>query len=223
MLLIPYEIETLYQRHPFANWAIIGGCVLVFIGMITGGISDAVLESMVLYDWHPAGLVGHVFLHAGWVHLIGNMVFLWVFGNAVCSNTNNLIYPALFLAIGLIAGAAHLALDGEPAVGASGAVNGVIGIALAMYPLNRVHVFWAFFIRGGTFSCPVWVLALVWLLFDVWGAWRGVGGVAYWAHIGGLLGGLGVGLWALQLRWIAITEYDNRSLLEILKGEHPGG
>jgi membrane associated rhomboid family serine protease len=115
----------------------------------------------------------------------------------------------------------HLIFGGGPAVGASGAINGVIGMALAMYPINRVSVFWFIIFRGGTFQCPVWGMALLWFAFDLFGAMRGSGGVAYWAHIGGLISGVLIGLLALHWGWVRLTAYDNRSLLEILKGEHP--
>ena len=67
--------------------------------------------------------------------------------------------------------------------------------------------------------CAAWVIILVWFLFDIWGVMTGGGGIAYWAHIGGLLGGLVFGLVALQLQWFQLTEFDNRCLLEIIRGE----
>ena len=219
-MLIPYQIETLHLRYPIANWVIIGLCVLAFLGLWLGPLPAGMAEAMVLDGWGP-GLVGHVFLHGDFWHLAGNMLFLWVFGNSICANSNNLIYPVLFVAFGVLGGVVHLLVDGAPAIGASGAINGVIGMTLAMYPINRVLLVWVFFLRGGTVAIPVWGLTLVWLLFDIWGAYHGGGGVAYWAHIGGFGAGLVAGLLALQWQWVALTEYDNRSLLEILKGEHP--
>lgn len=221
MLLIPYELETLYQRRPFANWAIIGVSVILYAGLTFGFVSEDIAEDLVLQSWSPVGLIGYQFLHLSFFHLLGNMIFLWVFGNAICSNTNNWIYPLLYLMTGVLAGATHLLLNGAPALGASGAINGVVGLALAMYPLNRVYVFWWILIRAGSFSCPVWVLTIVWFVFDIWGAFSQSGGVAYWAHIGGFLSGVAIGLLALQMGWIQITEDDNRSLLEIFKGEYP--
>jgi membrane associated rhomboid family serine protease len=180
-------------------------------------IPKEVIASMVLNGWSPTGLIGHVFLHSGWIHLIGNMLFLWVFGNAICSNTNNIIYPFLYFGLGFVAAVTHILLDGGPAIGASGAINGIIGVALVMYPLNRVSVFWTFFIRGGTFEISAWIPICFWFVFDLWGAFSGGGHVAYWAHIGGLLGGMIFGMLALHFGWVQLTEYDNRSLLEIIK------
>ena len=219
MLLIPYEIETLQQVRPWANWLIVATCVIVSLAALFGGLPDETIDALVLDGWSFPGLLGHVLLHGGLLHLIGNMIFLWVFGNAVCTNTNNWIYLILFAACALLAAAVHVVADGSLAVGASGAINGIVGLVLAMYPLNRVSVFWWIGVWAGTKEIRAWVMILFWFAFDAWGAFSGGGGVAYWAHLGGLAGGLGVGLLALRLGWIQLTQYDNRSLLQIFAGE----
>lgn len=222
LLLIPYEIETLQQERPWANWLIVTGCSLVSLFAIYGGgLESGEFDALILDGFTLPGLFGHVLLHADIFHLIGNMIFLWVFGNAVCTNTNNWIYLATFFICTLIAAIAHVLLDGSLAIGASGAINGIVGVTLAMYPLNRVHLFWLFLIRGGHTSCKAWVIIGAWFLFDIYGAFSGGGMIAYWAHIGGFLSGLGFGLIALHFRWFQITEYDNRSLLEIIRREYP--
>jgi membrane associated rhomboid family serine protease len=219
VLLIPYEIETLEQERPWANWSIIGLITLVSFGWFFGILSDEQVEPLVLQGWHPAGLLGHMFLHADLIHWLGNMIFLWVFGNAVCTNIGNFTYLIVFTLCALAAEFIHNLADGSPAIGASGALNGITGMVLAMYPLNRINVFYLIFIKGGSFTCPAWVVILLWFLFDVIGAVSGGGMIAYWAHIGGLVGGLAIGLVCMQFGWILLTEYDNRSLLEILKRE----
>lgn len=219
LLLLPYEIETLQQERPWANWAIIATSSIVSILALFGGLPFDVVDAFVLDGFAPSGLLGHVLLHADLLHLIGNMVFLWVFGNAVCSNVGNLVYLALFAAGTLVSASIHLLIDGSPAIGASGAINAIVGVVLAMYPLNRIHLFWVFLIRGGTFSCTAWMVILAWLAFDLWGVVTGGAFVAYWAHIGGLVGGTAFGLLALQLGWIRMTDCDNRCLLEILRNE----
>jgi membrane associated rhomboid family serine protease len=143
---------------------------------------------------------------------------MWVFGNAVCAMTTNLAYPLLFAMFGVVAGAAHLAFDGDPAIGASGAINGVVGMALAMYPRNPVHVAWFIALRAGTFEMPLWGLGLIWLTFDAFGAFFGSDGVAYWAHLGGFAGGLVTGVVALKRQWVTLTDYDNESLADLLAG-----
>jgi len=88
-------------------------------------------------------------------------------------------------------------------------------------PHNRVNMLWVFFIRGGTTSCRAWLIILAWFLFDIIGVLTGGALIAYWAHIGGFLAGLASGMAALHLGWFQLTEYDNRSLLEIIRGVHP--
>lgn len=216
LLFIPYEIETLQQERPWVNWGIITACGLMALGIRAGQIPEQFVEPMVLTGWDPAGLLGHMLLHGGLWHLLGNMIFLWVFGNAICTNVGNAVYAIFFVLVGVTAAAVHLVADGSPAIGASGAINGVVGMVLAMYPLNRVYVAWVFTIRGGTFDLPAWVLILTWLAFDAWGAFSGRPGVAYWAHIGGLLGGVGFGLILLKTGVVQLTQFDNDSLLDLL-------
>lgn len=218
LLLIPYEIETLQEERPWANWLIVAVCCLVSLGALFGAVSENTIELLVLDGWSFPGLLGHVLLHADLTHLIGNMIFLWVFGNAICTNTSNRIYIPIFIACALISAVTHLIADGSPAIGASGAINGMVGIVLAMYPLNRVSIFWVFMIRGGSTSCQAWVIILFWFVFDLWGALTGSAGIAYWAHIGGLISGLAIGLTCLHFGWFQLTQYDNQSLLDILRG-----
>jgi membrane associated rhomboid family serine protease len=221
LLLIPYEIETLQQERPWANWLIVAACSLVsLIALFGGGLESGDFDALVLNGFSFTGMIGHVLLHADFIHLVGNMIFLWVFGNAVCTNTNNGIYLATFFFCTLIAGITHVVLDGSPAIGASGAINGIVGVTLAMYPLNRVYLFWVFLIRGGSTSCKAWLIIVAWFLFDLWGAFTGGGLIAYWAHIGGFLGGLGLGLTALHFGWFQLTEYDNRSLLDLIRRQN---
>lgn len=221
LLLVPYEIETLQQERPWANWLIVAACSVVsLVTLFGGGIESREFDSLILDGFSFPGLIGHVLLHADLTHLSGNMVFLWVFGNAICTNTNNWIYLGTFLACTLISSITHVLLDGELAIGASGAINGIVGVTLAMYPLNRVYLFWVFLIRGGSTSCKAWLIIAAWFLFDLWGVLTGGGMIAYWAHIGGFLGGLGFGLTALHFGWFQMTEYDNQSLLQIIRREN---
>jgi membrane associated rhomboid family serine protease len=220
LLLIPYEIETLQQERPWANWLIVAACTLVsVIALFGGGLESGDFDALILDGLSLPGLISHVLLHADLIHLAGNMIFLWVFGNAICTNTNNWIYLATFFVCTLVAGVTHALIDGSPAIGASGAINGIVGVTLAMYPRNRVHLFWVFLIRGGSTSCKAWLIIVAWFLFDIWGAVSGGGMIAYWAHIGGFLGGLSFGLAALHFGWFQLTQYDHRSLLEIIRRE----
>lgn len=221
-MLIPYAIETLEREKPTANRVIMGICVAVYIGEALGILPASLLDAMILRSFHPAGLIGHMFLHAGLLHLLGNMLFLWVFGNALCSNIGNIAYPLLYLVVGVCVASVHLLFKGGPAVGASGAISGVAGIILAMYPLNRVHMLWIVprgIARGHNFlEVRVWAIVIVWLLFEVLWMVAGEGDIGYWAHIVGFAAGLATGLVCLQTGWVHVTDYDNRTLLDIIKG-----
>lgn len=220
LIFIPYEIETLQQVRPWANWLIVATCSMVSLAALSGQMDPNVIGMLVLDGWNPISMLGHVLLHGGLGHLIGNMIFLWVFGNAICTNTSNPIYFGIFCLCALSAAIVHNLFDGGSAIGASGAINGIVGMVLAMYPLNRVYVLWVFAIRGGSFEIRAWVLIVVWLIFDVWGVVSNGAGIAYWAHIGGLIGGVAIGLTFLKMGWIQLTEYDNESLLDLVnRGE----
>jgi membrane associated rhomboid family serine protease len=176
-------------------------------------------QALILRGFSMPGFLGHILLHGGLLHLIGNMIFLWVFGNAICTNIGNWVYLGAFLFCTVVAAFVHVLMDGHPAIGASGAINGIVGMVFAMYPLNRVYLFWLIFFRGGSVSCRAWVIIMAWFVFDVWGALARSEGVAYWAHVGGFLGGVFFGLVALHMGWVELTQYDNRSLLDIIAGE----
>ncbi|MCB1228274.1 MAG: rhomboid family intramembrane serine protease [Verrucomicrobiales bacterium] len=219
-MFLPYEIETLEQETPWMNWLIVALSSVVSLAVLYGGrAAESMSEALVLQGFSLSGMLGHVLLHGSILHLAGNMLFLWVFGNAICTNIGNWRYLGVFLGVTWLAALTHGLFDGEPAIGASGAVNGVVGMVLAMFPRNQVSVFWMIFYRVGTFQITAWVIIAIWLVLDLWGAFTGGGGIAYWAHVGGLLGGTAVGLLGLSRGWFRLTEYDNESLLEIL--QHP--
>ena len=162
-------------------------------------------------------LVGHLFLHGGFFHVLGNMVFLWVFGNAVCAKLGNLWYVPAYLGLGILAALTHLAFDGAPAIGASGAINGIVGTFVVFYPLNEISCFTIFLLRVFKFSVSSYWLVLFWLVFDIIGAaFLAEGGVAYAAHIGGLAAGVAAGLLLLKLDVLRENKFE-MSLRQILK------
>jgi len=188
MIIIPYQVDVTMPRWPIANWVILGAIGAVFALEMTGPAGS--LQPYILDGWSFRGLFGHMWLHAGIVHALGNMVFLWTFGNAVCAKFGNGFYVLVYLLVGLLAGVAHLAFDGAPALGASGAINGVIGAFVVLYPLNTVSVLVGVFLwYWRRFHVRAFWLVLLWLVFDVLGILLGGLGVAYWAHIGGFAAG----------------------------------
>ncbi len=223
MLFLPIGFETLMDRRPWVNWLIIIACCAMSIAFWLGAFSKADQAHLVLRGWEPTQLLGHSLLHADIAHLFGNMLVLWVFGNAICANTSNGFYALVYLGCTLAAAAVHLFIDGRAAIGASGAINGIVGIALAVYPLNRVEILWWFLYRHSTSTMRAWVLVTIWLLFDLWGVATEDGGVAYWAHLGGLAFGVGFGLLALHMKWIQPTEWDNETLLDLIRSKKSEG
>ena len=145
-------------------------------------------------DWYTP--LSSMFLHGGWFHLIGNMWFLWVFGNNVEDSMGHVRYFVFYLLCGLAAaGAQTLANPSSaiPMVGASGAISGVMGAYIVLYPKVRVHmlIFLGFFIT--TIVVPAYLMLGYWFLLQILGGVPTIGdekgGVAFWAHAGGFLAG----------------------------------
>jgi membrane associated rhomboid family serine protease len=140
-------------------------------------------------------LLTSMFLHGSWLHLVGNLWFLWIFGNNVEDSMGHLRYLAFYLITGVAAAVAHVLLDPGstlPMVGASGAISGVMGAYLVLYPRARVDtLFWVVvFVR--VIPLPAWVILGYWFFIQLasTGAPGGGGGVAYAAHVGGFVAGL---------------------------------
>lgn len=222
-MIIPYSTEVLIKKWPIGNLVIMGCCILSFFMLLSGMFSQGVLETMILTGWNPIGLIGHQFIHAGFWHLAFNMLYLWVFGNTVCEKVGSWVYAVIFLVTGVIAGGIHNLMDGNPAVGASGAINGVMGFYLVLHPANRVNCFY-WFLRPGTFSISGFWLILLWFLVDAWNALAGAEtGIAYWAHVGGFLSGFGLGVIALKQGVATMAQYDNPTLLDYMSRRKGGG
>lgn len=216
MILMPYGADVTLYRWPVANFVLIGAITFVSFDAF-GAFHIPPFSVLILDGWNPAGLVGHVFLHGGLMHLLGNMLFLWTFGNAVCSKVGNGTFLGLFFLLAVLAGIIHNLFDGQPAIGASGAINGVVGLFLVYFPRNNVQMFWTIILRSGTFAISSGWMILLWLLFDIWGAASGSEGVAYWAHLGGFASGAAIGVASLKRGWVQMTETEC-SLLEVFSG-----
>ena len=140
-------------------------------------------------------MLSHMFLHGGWLHIIGNMWFLWIFGNNVEDSMGHLRFLIFYLLCGFGAAGVQILADpdaGIPMVGASGAIGGVMGAYVLLYPRVRVKmlVFLGFFVT--TFRVPaMWMLGY-WFVAQVVGGIGSIGaqgGVAFWAHVGGFVVG----------------------------------
>ena len=135
-----------------------------------------------------------MFMHGGWMHLIGNMVFLWIFGNNVEDAMGRPRFLIFYLLCGLAASAAHIGFESGspiPCVGASGAISGVLGGYLLLYPSARILTLIPLGFYTQLVSIPALVFLPFWFLQQVFGVLAGAaGGVAWWAHIGGFVLGL---------------------------------
>ncbi len=219
-MLIPYSVNTLTIRSPWANLSLLALNLVCFGFLLAGAIPDEWVEKLVLFDWSPLGLIGHQFLHVGFGHLIGNIIFLWVFGNALNGVMHHCEYLLAYLGCGLFAAVVHLLVDGSPAVGASGAISGLLGLYLAVYPKNEITCFYWFF-RPGSFEIKGYILIIGWFAWDLYTAIHGSDDIAAWAHVGGTLAGFGIGIFLLKLQRIYLGEYDNPSILNLLPSRAP--
>ncbi len=138
-------------------------------------------------------VVTSMFLHGGWLHLLGNLWFLWVFGNNVEDAMGHGRFIVFYLLCGVAAALAQVAVDpgsAVPMVGASGAISGVMGAYAILYPRVRIHTLVVLVILFFRVSVPAWVMLGYWFLLQLAGTTVDqVGGVAFWAHAGGFLAG----------------------------------
>ena len=153
-----------------------------------------------------------MFMHGSWLHLIGNMWFLWLFGNNIEDSMGHIRFLIFYLIGGTVAAGTHVLLNSAsaiPTVGASGAISAVMGGYLLLYPRVRIHTLFILFIFIKIIPIPAWFVlgeyfVLQLLSSSVTGA--GGGGVAVWAHIGGFVAGL-----------VLVKLFENRMLVEARK------
>lgn len=209
--MIPIDDQEVRGAGPaLVNWALVIINILVFIYMITldQGSQQAfidqygVIPAEIMQGQDLHALLTSMFLHGGWLHLIGNMLYLWVFGDNIEAVLGHIGYLVFYLLGGLAGSAAHIFLNAEstiPSVGASGAISAALGAYLVMFPGSRVKalVFAGRYMRMTYISAMLFIGFWIVLQFFNGIASLGVntaqtGGVAYFAHIGGfLLGVLG--------------------------------
>ncbi|WP_105102866.1 rhomboid family intramembrane serine protease [Microbulbifer pacificus] len=149
------------------------------------------------------GLFGHMFLHGGWDHLLGNMVFLLLFGLSVEIALGAAWFIGLYLLGGLAAAALHMGVEAGslmPVIGASGAVSAVMGMFVAVYGIRRLRFFYTLGFVFGEFTAPALLVLPLWLGKEVFGYFFGSDNIAYWAHFGGLVAGFACTLLLIRLR-----------------------
>jgi membrane associated rhomboid family serine protease len=225
--MIPYHDENATQRQAIVTVTLIALCVLAWLFVQGAGAERMLVASVCNLGLIPGELTGtlragmsfpmtdelvcvidpgtqtsHVitsmFLHGGWMHLIGNMWFLWLFGNNVEDSMTRPRFVAFYLLCGVAAAMAQVAAEPAspiPMVGASGAISGVMGAYLVLYPRVRVFTIVPLGFFMTTMALPAWVMLIYWMVIQIFGGLTQVvaeegGGVAFWAHLGGFLAGV---------------------------------
>lgn len=138
-----------------------------------------------------------MFLHGGWLHLIGNMLYLWIFGNNIEDCMGHFRFVLFYLLCGIAAAATQISTGPDslvPMIGASGAVSGVLGAYLILFPRARVLTLIPIWIFIRLVYLPAWMLLIFWFVLQLVSgaatAGKQTGGVAFWAHIGGFVAGM---------------------------------
>ncbi|GIK17310.1 MAG: hypothetical protein BroJett003_22740 [Planctomycetota bacterium] len=220
MPLIPIRTESPVKRKPWANIALIALNALVFAvhALPLGGWSDRVERAMALQTLAPATyqFLTYQFAHANLTHLLGNLVFLWVFGNSVNGKLGHGPYVLFYLAGGVFAALGYAWLDdqGTVLIGASGAIAAVTTAYLVLFPRSHVLIL-SLVVLIGVFRIPAMILILVKIILwdNVVAQWLDPDTrVAHEAHLAGYLFGFVAGLALLAARAVARDHYDLLSL-----------
>jgi membrane associated rhomboid family serine protease len=215
-IILPVGVDYNARRYPVVTFTLMGLCTAVYLATLGLTLENGrpaaqwIMQHLWLipdksYWWT---YLTSMFVHGGFFHLLGNMIFLFLFGSCVEDIIGRAAYVAFYFICGLVAEFAYIAMSPEhfasaiPMGGASGAISGCVGGFMLL--LLKTHVdfkyFGFFFFRpfGGDFSLPAWVVVSAWFLKDLAGAiiamnnQSNLGGVAFGAHVGGTLCGLGL-------------------------------
>jgi membrane associated rhomboid family serine protease len=227
--MFPYHDENETQRTPYVTMALIAANVAAWLvvqgagsqlllaqsvcnlGLIPGELTQSLPpgtgfpmgdEIACLTDPGPQylHLLTSMFLHGSWMHLLGNMWFLWLFGNNIEDSTTRPRFVAFYLLSGLAAAMAQIManpMSEVPMVGASGAISGVMGGYLVLFPRVRVYTMVPLGFFFYQMALPAWVMLIYWMALQFFGGITSVvseegggGGVAFWAHVGGFVAGV---------------------------------
>jgi len=209
--MIPLRDENPTYTTPVVTYALIAANILVFLYWLAlGGSRGPVMglamvpreittgEDILANSPHPLWITifTSMFMHGGVLHIAGNMLYLWIFGNNIEDTLGHFRFLVFYLLCGVGAALTHIAsapLSTVPTVGASGAIAGVLGAYLVLYPDARIItlIFLGFFIT--TAAIPAVILLGYWFLIQLLSAQLqppALGGVAYWAHVGGFVTGI---------------------------------
>lgn len=215
--MFPIRDDNPQFTTPLASYVLIGLNVLAWFVLQGAGAEAPLVASVCRYGLVPAdlfasgapqidwicpemsgwsGLFSSMFMHGSWMHLIGNMWFLFIFGGNVEDSMGPLRFTLFYLLCGLLAAAAQILADPlspVPMVGASGAIGGVMGAYIMLYPRVKVHLLVILFVLITTFRVPAVAMLGYWFLVQVVSGVASIGavggGTAFWAHVGGFAAG----------------------------------
>ena len=225
--MFPYHDENKTQRTPYATMALIALNALTWLGVQGAGTTLALARSVCdlglipgeltgslppgvglpLGDGlvcatdagrQPFNLISSMFLHGSWMHLLGNMWFLWLFGNNIEDSMTRPRFITFYLLCGLGAALAQVLAEPSsaiPMVGASGAISGIMGAYLVLFPRVRVFTIVPLGFYATNIALPAWVMLFYWAFLQFAGGITSsispqTGGVAFWAHLGGFIAGV---------------------------------
>lgn len=205
--MFPIRDHNPSDRTPFVTWALIAINIAIFLSYYPGAASDqqALLNVYGRWGLQPvevsnglqySTIFTSMFLHGGWMHLAGNMLFLWIFGDNLEDLLGHVGFLRFYLVSGAAAAAGQIYADTQsfvPMVGASGAIAGVMGGYLLMFPKARIDVLVIIVIIFKIFPMPAWLMLGIWFALQVFNGLSmdlSGGGVAYWAHAGGFVAGV---------------------------------
>lgn len=220
-MFIPLGTDRPSRRKAVITPTLIGINLVVFVGMAILANTNPDLQARIGYfgaisrhNFHIYQPITSAFLHAGFMHIFGNMLFLLAFGPSVEDRLGRIGFTLFYLAGGAASGFAHIAVDQHPAIGASGAIAAVSGAFLILFPRARIKCF-GFFIILGIFMAPAWWLIGLFIVLDL-GAQliNPNNGIANIAHLGGYLYGIGIAFTLLITKLIPREQYDMFSLIK---------
>ena len=204
-MFFPYKDDNPRILFPFVTFGIITLNVLIFLGQFWISGNDPGIGKSLVYmfgfvpaEFNPLTIFTSMFMHGGFAHIIGNMWFLYIFGDNVESILGHVKYFMFYLACGIGAALAQFFVEPAsqvPMIGASGAVAGVLGAYMIRFPKARVHVLAVIIIFITTFVVPAQIVLGLWFLMQLSGGLGSLGvdttgGVAWFAHIGGFIIGV---------------------------------
>lgn len=218
MLILPIGTDRRHRTRPWVNYAIIAANVVVFLLTRHRVLdpSDEGIRQYFLDPDHPQlyQFITYQFLHADWMHIIGNMAFLYVFGGNLEDRLGKVAYLGFYLAGGVLAALGHALVEPSPVLGASGAVAAVTGAYLVFFPRVQVTMFFWFIFYVDYFEISSLVLILFQIGTNVVYHFLGIGQVAYLAHLVGYAFGFGV---AMVMLWVGLAPREPYDLLALLE------